>query len=135
MFFKTGDKVIGKKGTGYCLRTIAGFDEEGYFTSKEFPEFRRLIDFQLYKPMKRFVLSGRNEYNGALQYFCFNTELRYNRHGNLYVDLNQEKRNPSFIPFFESTRYVFSRSGVCISHPPSKKYRYTKVNAELLDVT
>lgn len=78
----------------------------------------------------RFVLNGRNEYDGSRHHFCFDFDVAYNRHGNIEVDVS--KLSSSFVPFFASKRYVFNRAGVCISHPPSKNYYYHKVNAELV---
>ena len=80
---------------------------------------------------KRFVLNGRNEYDGRPQHYCFDFDVTYNKHGNIEVETG--RKLSSFVPFFVSNRYVFNRSGVCISHPPSKNYRYHKVNAELVD--
>jgi hypothetical protein len=80
---------------------------------------------------KRFVLCGKNEYNRSSNYFCFDFDVTYNSHGNIEVKI--DKTCSSFVPFFRSNTYVFDRSGVCISHPPSKKYRLHKVNAMLVD--
>jgi hypothetical protein len=80
---------------------------------------------------KRFVLNGRNECDGSPQQFCFDFNIkRYNRHGNIEVFM--DKIPSSFVPFCRSTKYVFSPDGVCISHPPSTRYTYFKVNAELV---
>lgn len=80
---------------------------------------------------KRFVLNGRNEYDGSKQHYCFDFDVQYNRRGN--IEVNVDKVCPSFVAFFSSQRYVFNRAGVCISHPPSKNYYYHKVNAELVE--
>lgn len=83
---------------------------------------------------KRFVLYGRNEYSGQSQYFCFDFDATYNSNGNIKVNFNHRDACSSFVPFFRrSNTYVFDRNGVCISHLPSKKYRYHKVNAMLVD--
>lgn len=87
----------------------------------------------------RFVLAGRNEQSGGLQYFCFDFDVKYNRHGNIEVEVDKElvlsgvNASPSFVPFFRSSKYVFNRDGVCISHLPGKRYRYSRVNAELVE--
>lgn len=80
---------------------------------------------------KRIVLNGVNEYNGSPQQFCFDFDVIFNRHGNIAVIV--DKVSPSFIPFFRSKLYVFSRDGVCISHLPSKKYKRYTVNALLVE--
>lgn len=81
---------------------------------------------------KRFVLNGRNEYDGSPQHFCFDFDVKFNRHGNIEVIVEKHERS-SFRSFFRGRRYVFNRAGVCISHPPGKRYRFHKVNAELVD--
>jgi hypothetical protein len=85
--------------------------------------------------IKRFVLCGLNEYDGSCQYFCQNIELKYNRKGNIVVQLIDKEKSPpwgwSFVPFFSSRTYIFNRQGVCISHPPSTKYKHHKLNAYL----
>lgn len=81
---------------------------------------------------RRFVLNGRNEYDGSPQRFCFDFDVKYNRYGNIEVNL-PENICRSFVQFFRSEKYVFNKAGVCISHPPSNKYKYYKVNAELVD--
>jgi hypothetical protein len=81
---------------------------------------------------KRFVLNGRNEWEKSPQHFCFDFDVSYNRHGNIEVEIGREL-GFSFVPFFASQRYVFNRHGVCISHPPGKRYRHHKVNAELVE--
>ena len=80
---------------------------------------------------KRFVLNGRNEHDGSSQHFCFDFDVKLNRRGNIEVVV--EKLSSSFVPFFRSRKYVFNRAGVCISHLPSKKYVYHRVNAELVE--
>ena len=81
---------------------------------------------------RRFVLNGRNEYSRGPERFCFDFDVKYNRHGHIEVNL-PEKICRSFVPFFRSEKYVFNKAGVCISHPPSKNYKQHKVNAELVD--
>jgi hypothetical protein len=84
---------------------------------------------------KRIVINGRNEYNGMPQHYCFDFDVpsHLNRKGNIEVVV--EQLCPSFVPFFQVTnsKFVFNRQGVCISHPPGKRYKYHKVNAELVE--
>lgn len=80
---------------------------------------------------KRFVLNGRNEHDGNAERYCFDFDVKLNKRGNIEVVI--EKLPTYFVAFFSSKKYVFSESGVCISHQPSKKYRYHKVNAELVN--
>jgi hypothetical protein len=82
---------------------------------------------------KRIVITGRNEYDGSPSYHCFDFDVKFNRHGNIEVSV--DKTSSSFVSFFRGpVRYVFcSRSGVCISHTPSKRYRYHSMNAKLVE--
>jgi|GEM_PF-2149348 len=85
---------------------------------------------------KRFVLNGRNEYDGSPQKCCFDFNVVFNRRGNIEVVIGQSAQStlsPSFVLFFRSKRYVFNKAGVCISHQPSKRYKHHTVNAELVD--
>lgn len=79
---------------------------------------------------RRFILNGRNEYDGSPAYFCFDFDVKYNRRGNIEVEV--DKIPSYFIPFFSSKKYVFNKYGVCVSHLPSEKYKYHKFNAELV---
>jgi len=80
---------------------------------------------------KRIVLNGRNEYDGSPSHYCFDFDVKFNRHGNIEVIV--DKTSSSFVSFFRAGKYVFTRSGFCISHPASERYRYHKVNAELVE--
>ena len=82
---------------------------------------------------KRIVISGRNEYDGSATYYCFDFDVVFNRHGNIEVVV--ESTPSYFVPFFNNpARYVFcGRSGICISHKPSKHYKFHNVNAELVE--
>lgn len=80
---------------------------------------------------RRFVLNGRNEYDGRQSYFCFDFDVKYNRKGNIEVVIDE--LCPSFVPFFAVRKMIFNRKGVCISHPPGKRYKIHKVNAELVE--
>ena len=80
---------------------------------------------------KRFVLNGRNEYDGGSTHYCFDFPVHFNRRGNIVVVVDDLPLY--FVPFPGSKRYVFNRKGVCISHTPSDRYRHHKVNAELVE--
>jgi len=88
-----------------------------------------MSSYPIKKTRKRFVLSGRNEYDGMPQYFCFDFYITYNRHGN--IEVNVARLCGSFVPFSSNQRYVFNRQGKCISHLPGKRDR--KVTAELIE--
>lgn len=99
---------------------------------------------------KRFVLSGRNEYDGSPCHYCFDFDVKFNRHGNIEVIVGS---TPSYfvgffkfgcmrvnfidtgenVPVTRCHRYVFNQAGVCISHPAANSYRFHKVNAELVE--
>lgn len=84
-------------------------------------------------PRKRIIINGRNEYDGGSSHYCFDFDCEFNRRGNIEVFVKSVPS--SFVSYFPiPIRYVFCRrSGVCISHPPSKRYRHHKVNARLGD--
>jgi hypothetical protein len=78
------------------------------------------------------VLNGRNAYGGGRAQFCFDFTVKYNRHGNIEVITPSVRQTPDFVSFLPLGKYVFNRAGVCISHPPSKRYSYHEVNAKLV---
>ena len=77
------------------------------------------------------MLNGLNEYDGSPTHYCFDFDVKLNKHGNIEVVID---KTPSyFSSFSRSKKYVFAKSGKCISHPSSKKYRHHEVNAVLMD--
>jgi hypothetical protein len=79
----------------------------------------------------RAVLAGQNEYNGSLQFYCIDVPLILNRHGNYVVGF-APKASSGFVPFSPlNALFVYDRTGRCISHPPSAKYKHSGVNSVL----
>ena len=86
----------------------------------------------------RFVICGTNEYTGGYQHYCFNDDVKFNKHGNISVTV-KIPQSSGFVSFqrgyARTTTYVFDRLGKCISHPPSKRYTIHMTNAYFADTS